>query len=120
MPHDDKVEPSTPSRPASRHAHFSPNVLEQPPHIVQLLRRERPAAHTRRVRLNDTDRASDRLRWEPETRAYAADRGGRGRDEGVCAEVEVEHERVGALDEHAFVLSELEMEEGERVDLVGL
>ena len=119
MAHDDEVEPSTPSRPASRHAHFPPDVLEQPPNVVQLLSREGTAPNTRRLRLDHANRASDRLRREAQTRAYAANRGGRRRDEGVCTEVEVEHKRVSALDEHALVLCELEVDKRERVNHVG-
>ena len=83
---------------------------------VQLLRGERPAPHARRVRLDDADRRPNRLRGDAQARAYAAD-GSRGRGhEGIRAKVDVEHQRVGALDEHLLALAERLVDVHDAVD----
>ena len=83
---------------------------------VKLLRGERACADTRRVRLDDADRRPNRLRGDAQARTYAAD-GGRGRGhEGVRAKVDVEHQRVGALDEHLLALAERLVDVHDAVD----
>lgn len=87
---------------------------------VELLGRERTGADAGRVRLDYAVRLSDRTRRQTKTGADTADASRARGDERVRAKVEVEHERVGALDEDALVLREGVVHERDAVDDVRL
>jgi hypothetical protein len=69
---------------------------------VKLFSGERSSTHSRRVCLYHPNSLSDQFRWNTETRANPANRGGGRRDKGVRPKVNIKHERIRALHEHAL------------------
>lgn len=86
---------------------------------VQLLSRERSTSYPRRIGLHNPNRLPNLLRRDPQPRTHTSNSRRRRRDEWVGTEVEVEHERVGAFDEDAFVRCESLVDVGYGVDDVG-
>lgn len=83
---------------------------------VELLRGERSTTDASGVRLDDTDRLGDPLGRDTEASADTSDRGRRRCDVRVRSKVEVQHERIGTLDEDLLVLLKRDLEEADAVD----
>lgn len=87
---------------------------------VELLGGKGSSSNSGRVSLGDTNDLSNLLGRDTESGADTTDgRGGRG-DVGVGTKVEVEHERVGTLDQDALVRLERFVHERHSVDDEGL
>ena len=67
---------------------------------VELLSRERPTANTRRIRFDHPNRLPNQLRRDTQPRAHPNNRRRARRHERVRAEVDIQHQRVRALDQH--------------------
>jgi hypothetical protein len=104
--HDHEVEPTTTPSASGDGTVLGTNLLEGLADGAEVFGGERTAADTGRVRLDDTDDLLDGERRDTEAGDDTADRGRRGGHEGVRAVVDVEHERVGALDEDALARSQ--------------
>ena len=116
--HHHQVEP-TASTPAARSdTVLGTDLLEVVSNIVEQLGGERSHADTGGVGLHDPNHITDSGRRDAETSADTTDRSGRACDEGVGTKVNVEHESVGTLDEHASVVGQRSVDEGDTIDNV--
>ncbi len=72
--------------------------------VVEQLGRKRARSDARRVSLDDTEHFVEHPR--PETRSGAGEAGGRvgGSDEGIGAQVDVQHRRLSAFEQHILPL----------------
>jgi len=115
----DEVEPAATAATAGGDAEFTSGSLQLVAVFVELFGGEGAGADAGGVGLDDADDMSDAGGVQGETLNGTAEAGGRGGDEGVGSVVEVEHERVGTLDQSVGGVLVL-LEEGKLVDDVGL
>ena len=133
MFHHDQVEPSTSSSSTRRRAVFPPHLLQmladrlhrlsetpKPAEFaktdINLLSGERSAPNTSGIRLYNANRLPDQLWRDPQTGANPAD-GCRGRsDVRVCSKIDIQHQRVGTLDEDALPCLQSRMDIGDTVN----
>lgn len=83
---------------------------------IELLSRERTRSDASSVSLDDTNHVTNLFRWNPETSADSSDTGWRGGNEGICAEVQIKHESICALDQDALLLLQSLVEESWPID----
>lgn len=100
VPQQDEVEPPAASATASRDSEFVTNRLQLVADVVLLLGRERTGADASGVGLDDPDDRLDAHRVQRQALDGTADTGRGRRNERVGAMIQVQHEGVGALDEH--------------------
>src|SRR5712692_2821724 len=111
LAHQHRVEPAAAPRPPGHRAELATALAEREPDVVVLLGRERPLADPGRVRLADAEHVADRARAEPAAgRRLAGDRV-RGGDERIGAVVDVEQDRLRALEQDALALAPLVVEQ---------
>jgi len=115
----DEVKPAAAAATAGGDAKFATGALQLVAVFVELFGGEGAGADTGGVGLDDTDDVGDASGVQGETLDGTAEAGRRGGDKGVSSVVEVEHERVGTLDQGVGGVLVL-LEEGELVDDVGL
>jgi hypothetical protein len=117
---EDQVEPSAAALAAGGHTELATDLLQFLAELVQLLGRERTRADAGGVGLDDTDGLPDLAGVEVQAGKNATETGvGRG-DEWVSAVVNVQHESVGALDEHLNVALDGALDQRNLVNDVGL
>lgn len=116
--HDDQVEPAATTSAAGGGTVLGTDFLQGAADLAEVLCRERSTAHTGRVRLDDANDLFDDLGRETETGANTANGGGRRRDIGVRAVVDIQHERIRALDQDALAALERVVQERRPVDNV--
>ena len=116
---ENEVEPAAAAATAGGHAEFATGALQLVTVFVELFGGEGARADTGGVGLDDADDVGDAGGVQGETLNGTAEAGGRGGDVGVGAVVEVEHERVGTLNQGVGGVLVL-LQEGELVDDVGL
>jgi hypothetical protein len=85
---------------------------------IELLSREWPPTHTRRVCLNDADRSVYKFRGNSETGTNTSDSGRGGCYKRVSAEVDIKHQCVRAFDENSFPLADGFVHENDAVNHV--
>lgn len=86
---------------------------------VKLLSGKGTTTDTRSVSLGHADNVADGRGRNAETRAHSTDARRATRDKGVRAKVEVQHECIGALDEHALAIRQRLVDERDAIDDVG-
>lgn len=79
------------------------------------LRRERPIADARRVRLHHTDDLADGLRRQSQSGQHSTDAAVAAGHVRVGTEVNVQHGRVGALDQDGLALAKGTVQERDRI-----
>jgi hypothetical protein len=87
---------------------------------IELLSGERTRPDAGSVSLDDTNDIANLFRRDTETSADSTDSSGRRGDEGIRAEIEIEHEGVSTLNEHALILLQSFVKESRPIDDVGL
>jgi len=117
---EDQVEPSAAALATSGHTELAADLLKSLAHLVKLLSRERSRADTGGVSLHDTDGLLDLARVEVKTSEDTAETGVGGGHVGVSAVVNVQHERVGALNKHVDVALDRALNERNLVNDVRL
>jgi len=85
---------------------------------VELFRRERSTSNSGSVSLDHSNDLFDDSRWDSQSSTNTSDRSGRRGDEGVSPVVDIQHERVGTLDENPLVLRDRLVEEHRSIDNV--
>ena len=73
---------------------------------VELFGGERATPDARGIRLDDTDRGPNESRGDPETSANTTDCGRRRGYERISTKVDIEHQRVRALDQNLLTLAD--------------
>ena len=94
---DIEVEPAALSPATGRRTPLVSHLLDSIADLTWEVSRERASADAGRVRLDDSNRGLDGLRWQAEAGADAANGRRRARHVGISAEVHVEHRGVGTL-----------------------
>ena len=111
----DEVEPPAAPLPSGDRAVLAAQLAEALLVGPDDLRRERPLADARDVRLGDSDHAVDAGRADADPGGGRAGDRVRGRHEGIRAVVEVEQRRLGTLEEHRLAALERVLHEQGRV-----
>lgn len=111
----DRVEPAAATGTTGGSSVFAAALAELLAVRIQELGRERTFTHAGRVELEDADDAVDRARRDAGTRAGAASGRVGARHEGIGAEVDVEHRRLGSFEKDALLLIQLLVQELDRV-----
>jgi hypothetical protein len=83
---------------------------------VELLRGERSTSDSRGVRLDDTNNLLDDGRWDSQSSTYTSDRSRRRSDERISPVIDIQHERIGTLNENPLVLRDRLVEEHWSID----
>lgn len=117
---ENQVEPSAAALAAGGHAELTADLLQLLAHLVQLLGRERTGADAGGVGLDDTNGLPDLAGVEVKAGENSTEASVGGGDEGVSAVVDVQHESVGALDEHLNVALDRALNQRNLVNDVGL
>jgi hypothetical protein len=117
--HDDKIEPSATAFATCCNTDLVSDLLELLADLVELFGGEGTATNTGGVSLDHADDVLDGSPAEGETCDDTTKTSVRGGDEGICAVVDIEHERIGTLHKDLGVFLLCRLEERNLVDDVG-
>ena len=97
-----EVDPATTALTACDCSILMTQVADGLARLIEQLRGERTSADTGAVSLHDTKDIADLIRTDAKTRASAGTDGIRRGDEGIAAEVDIEHRTLSTLAKHAL------------------